>query len=154
MKINNLLAPLLIIFSTTAYGLQLDIIVKNDTPYTCEIIDIKGNAPSSFVTMRLDSGLQSKIEVSTEGAVKSGLTYECSIAKNVHKNITLISKLSTHYIYSTPYGEAYPDPTDSSITAVIEDTTSSFALPWSVSVLNKTYNYDTTAEIVWSIKAK
>lgn len=152
MKINSLLVPMLIIFSTVAYGLQLDIIVKNDTPYVCEIIDIRGNAPSSAVTMKLDTGLRSKFEVITDGAVKCDLAYRCGNAKSGYKNITLHSQLSTHYIYSTPFGQVYSDQTDPGITAMIEDTTNSYALPWTVTILNKTYYYNTTGEIVWSIK--
>lgn len=146
---NKLLVLFLMLFSATSFASGgLDIIVNNDTPYSCELIDAhavkKSAEPFSIIKTTLVSSEMTRINLHDSlSDIDYVLSYRCGNIQVGYKKVTFSSKQSGHFIYARPYGETQSDLTDQGITAIIEDTTASVANP----VTNCT-----RGEIFWSIR--
>lgn len=149
---NKLLVLILMLFSASSFASELDIIVKNDTHDSCELINaysVKGSDPFSVIKTTLLSSEKTKIKVIDSilhhvnyWNIDYVLSYRCGNAQVGYKKITFSSKQSGHFFYARPYGEILSDLTDQGITAIIEDTSASVTID----------GMSTAGEIVWSIR--
>jgi hypothetical protein len=165
MKRMSLLFIVLFVFSNTLYASSLPdskippdfyITVKNDTPFTCELIDaypIYGHAPSSIIKPTLVSGDQTTFDIlgfypnvtrKPRHAIYV-LSYACGSEKEGYKNISFSSNMTRGVLYYSVSGEIIHNQTSPGINAIIEDTTRPKLIP----IGEGAY---TSGKIRWSIK--